>query len=896
MVDSPRLVEVELKKLFECSPIPKWEEDFSLVYARLDELHATGVSCWEVFFDSNPAEVAYCAGLVRIVDINHAGASLFQAENREDILRDLPEYFTLNSWDGFKRRLISLAQGVMNFSSEIEMQTLLGERLHLLLYWEVVPDSFKALERVVVSFVDVTDNQRTARRDMWRAHILELVVQSTSLREVLGALASYEEDECPETRCSIMLLDNESKRLVTTAAPHLPEFFNNAIDGVEACCNADHCDSAICMCGRHIVEDIQRHPNWEKLWGVAASAALRACWSEPILSAKGQLMGVFTIYHRNSKAPSTRDIELIEYVSQLAGIVIERHHAQQELRNVAMLYQADSEAALLTDSDGLIVAVNSGFTKMTGYSQEEVIGNSPKMFSSDRHDQAFFQNIGESLSIQGHWQGEIWSRHKNGGERAQWLSINNIYDGNGKVSKRIALLFGVAEQKRIEEALSQQNILRHPTPLPSRQQFRDHLDGEIKRAHLEGFNVGLLGIDLDKFKEVNETLGHNIGDMLLQEAVSRIASCIRDSDTVARLGGDEFGVILTACPDAKRVEQIAIAINKKISEPFQLGDDVVYISASIGITIYPNDGADADGLIKNAEQSMYVAKNDGRNRYSFYTSSLQEAAQARRIMINDLRGALADNQLRVYFQPIVDLKDGRIFKAEALLRWQHPVLGMIAPMEFIPLAEETGLIDEIGDWVFREAANWAKRWNDLYPGGIQVSINKSSIQFRNSKNADTWVKYLSEIGLPGNLVVIEITESVLLDSSPNILNQLWKYRDAGIQISIDDFGTGYSSLSYLKKFDADYLKIDRSFITDMVADSHDMVLSEAIIAMAHKLGITVIAEGVETEEQKSLLSNANCNFGQGFHFSKAVSAQEFEFLLDNKSHYNYTHTHSHSVH
>jgi diguanylate cyclase (GGDEF)-like protein len=434
------------------------------------------------------------------------------------------------------------------------------------------------------------------------------------------------------------------------------------------------------------------------------------------------------------------------------------------------------------------------------------------------------------------------------------------------------------------------------TSLPNRQYFRNYLDQEIKKAQHEGLSIALLGIDLDKFKEVNETLGHKLGDDLLLEAARRIASCVREVDTVARFGGDEFAVILPACPDIKRVEKIARAINKKISEPFKLGDEVVYISASIGITFYPLDGTDADSMIKNAEQSMYAAKNDGRNRYSFYTSSLQEAAQARRIMINDLRGALAEGQFRVHFQPIVNLQDGRIFKAEALLRWEHPVLGTISPAEFIPLAEETGLINEIGNWVFKESADCAKRWSNIYAGGIQVSINKSPAQFRNPKNAETWVKYLAEIDLPGKQLVIEITESMLLDSNSNIFEQLAKYRKAGIQISIDDFGTGYSSLSYLKKFDADYLKIDRSFVMGMASDKHDMVLSEAIIAMAHKLGITVIAEGIETEEQKGMLTDANCNFGQGFYFAKAVSAEDFEFLLDSKKYRSSLQHHSHSLH
>ena len=890
MSDSSRLAEEQLKRIFECSPIPKWVEDYSRVFARLDELHATGVSCWESYFSSNPEEVAHCARLVRIVNANQASVSLFQAEHREDIFRDMPGYFTEKSWGGFKKRLISLAEGQHNFSGEIEMLTLLGERKHFLHYWEAVPDSFRALENVVVSFVDITDSHRTGRFDKWRTHMLDLVMQGASLEDALGALLRFEEDEYPATSCSVMLLDNEAKCLHTVVSSNLPDVFNDAVNGMTVCCKADSCDSVICICGRHIVDDIQRHPNWGNIGPASVRATLRACWSEPIVSPLGQLLGVFSIFHQASKIPAASDIELMEQFARLAGVVIERHLAQKELHCANMVYQAIGEAMLITDPDGLIVAVNPGFTKMTGYSQHEVVGKPSRVFMSERQDQPLFQSVSRSQLLHGGWQGEIWGRHKNGEESLQRMSVNNVFDEHGNVIKHVAMLSAAPGQGRAEPAELQQPGLGSQNILPSRQQFRDQLDREIKRAHREGFNVGLLGIDLDKFKEVNETLGHNIGDMLLQEAARRIASCIRDVDTVARLGGDEFGVILTACPDAARVEQIAIAINKKISEPFQLGDEVVYISASIGITFYPTDGADADSLIKNAEQSMYVAKNDGRNRYSFYTSSLQEAAQARRLMINDLRGALADNQLRVYFQPIVDLKDGRIFKAEALLRWEHPVFGMIAPMEFIPLAEETGLINEIGDWVFRESANCAKRWNNIYAGGVQVSINKSPIQFRNAKGASAWIKYLSEIGLPGNCVVIEITESVLLDSSPHILNQLLKYREAGVQISIDDFGTGYSSLSYLKKFDADYLKIDRSFIMDMVDGNQDMVLSEAIIAMAHKLGITVIAEGVETAEQRSLLTNANCNFGQGFHFSKAVSAEEFEFLLDNKKYNAYAHS------
>lgn len=894
MIGGTRFIEAQLKTLFECSPVPMWEEDLSRVFARLDELHATGVSCWEDYFERNPAEVIYCAGLVRIVNINQAGARLFQAENTENFVHALPEFFSSNSWEIFRRRLVSLAKGVLNFSGEIEMLTVQGARKQLLLQWELVPDSFDALKSIVASFVDITERKRTERRDKLYAHVLELISRDAPLKEALYAVASCMEEECTDARCSIMLLEKDALYLTTGAAPSLPDYYNNAIKRIVICRKENACNFSGCICKRFVVEDIQSHPDWAQVRTVAAKAELHSCWSEPIISPSAQLAGAVTIYHRTLKIPTSSDIESIEYFARLAGMVIERHNAQQKMHLATLAYQTIGEAVLVTDADGVIVAVNAAFTKTTGYSHEEMIGKSTKMLSAGRHDQFFSRSIRESLLTHCHWQGEIRNRRKDGEEYPAWLSISNVLDEKGHVLKRVASFSDIAQQNRTEAAVMGREDYDPLTSLPNRQQFRDHLDQEIKKAQREGLNVALLGIDLDKFKEVNETLGHNLGDVLLQEAARRIASCVRDHDTVARFGGDEFAVILAACQDVKRVEQVARAINNKISEPFQLGDEVVYISASIGITFYPLDGVDADVLIKNAEQSMYVAKNDGRNRYSFYTSSLQEAAQARRVMLNDLRGALADNQFRVYFQPIVDLKDGRIFKAEALLRWQHPVLGMVGPLEFIPLAEETGLINDIGDWVFRESANCAKRWNQIYPGGIQVSINKSAAQFRNSKNAETWVKYLAEIGLPGNNIVVEITESMLLDSSQNIFEQLSKYRKAGIQISIDDFGTGYSSLSYLKKFDADYLKIDRSFIMDMVTNNQDMVLSEAIIAMAHKLGITVIAEGIETEEQQKLLSNANCNFGQGFHFSKAVSATEFEFLLDSKKYR--THTSSQCLH
>jgi EAL domain-containing protein (putative c-di-GMP-specific phosphodiesterase class I) len=356
---------------------------------------------------------------------------------------------------------------------------------------------------------------------------------------------------------------------------------------------------------------------------------------------------------------------------------------------------------------------------------------------------------------------------------------------------------------------------------------------------------------------------------------------VRASDTVARLGGDEFTVVLSQLADVNHAEDCAQKIVAGLAQPFHLGGEAVYVSASIGITLYPNDAADIESLMKNADQAMYVAKNQGRNRFSYFTPALQEAAQKRLKLANDLRGALAADQFEVYYQPIVDLATGAIGKAEALIRWRHPERGMVSPADFIPLAEETGLIVEIGYWVFREAAHQAARWQARFGETFQISVNRSPVQFREhvEKNHLPCIRYLDEIQLSGQSIVFEITEGLLLDAAPGVTDTLFKFRDAGIQVSLDDFGTGYSSLSYLKKFDIDYLKIDKSFVEHLESDASSMALCEAIIVMAHKLGLKVIAEGVETEAQRSFLAGAGCDYGQGYLFSRPVPPEEFEKLL-----------------
>jgi diguanylate cyclase (GGDEF)-like protein len=440
----------------------------------------------------------------------------------------------------------------------------------------------------------------------------------------------------------------------------------------------------------------------------------------------------------------------------------------------------------------------------------------------------------------------------------------------------------VHDRMRIEQALREVSFDRL-TGLPNRSVFHDRLEMDIKKAHRSRLPLALLFIDLDHFKEINDTLGHDTGDQLLQQVGERLSTYVRETDTVARIGGDEFTITLGELQDLNTVTHVAQKILGDLAGPFQLGNKVAYISASIGITLYPQDATSAGELLRNADQAMYWSKDIGRNRFTYFTRSMQEAAQARMALSNDLRGAFSQGQLNVHYQPIVDMRSGRICKAEALIRWHHPAHGMISPVEFIPIAEHTGLIVAIGDWVFHEALRQATQWRALDPH-FTVAVNISPVQFyrNNGDSHRDWLAHCAgdpprQAGAPA--VGLEITEGLLLTANASVMQQMQAFRDAGICISLDDFGTGYSSLSYLRKFSLDSLKIDRSFVDNLENDGANVALCEAIIVMAHKLGLKVIAEGVETRAQHALLREAGCDFAQGYLFGQAMPPDDFEALL-----------------
>ncbi len=779
--------------------------------------------------------------------------------------------------------LLALLPLIYRFSQQTHEFAISMSLLALIFISMMLPVAARLYCNLKEMLTERFERQLTQLREQARNQVLEMLAKGAPLSEILKAIVLGLENENPDMIGSILLLAEDEKHLVTGSSPSLPTFYNEAINGLEIGEGGGSCGTAAYIAKRVIVEDIQTHPYWDDYRQLAAKAGLGACWSEPIIAANGKLLGTFAIYHHYAQTPSEQELSIIEHAANLAEIAIEHHQAHEELRLAILVYQNSSEAVMILNSDNRIVATNPAFIKITGYSLQEVIGKDPMLLNTKQQDRDFHQKMSDEIIATGQWQGEVWNRRKDGTDYAVWLTIDTIFDATGKVQRRVALFSDITANKKADAMIWDQAHRDTLTGLPNRRLFFDRLEQGIKTAHRDGDRLALLFIDLDRFKEVNDAFGHHLGDKLLVEAGRRIKNHVRESDTVARVGGDEFTAILPELNDATDAGRISQGIIEALNKPFILDDETAFISASIGITVYPDDAVQVQELMKNADQAMYTAKQAGRSRFSYFTSSMQENAQQRMHLVQDMRSALVADEFSVHYQPIVDLATNSILKAEALLRWNHPQHGFISPATFIPIAEETGIINGIGDWVFKEAARQIKEWRSIYHPDFQISINRSPMQFlaeNQMKDCQLdWVEYLQEISLPGEAIVIEITEGVLLNAAANINEKLIQFRDAGIQVAIDDFGTGYSSLSYLKRFDIDYLKIDQSFINNLEMDAIDLALSEAIVVMAHKLGFRVIAEGVETEAQRNILKRIGCDYAQGYLFSKPLQADIFEALF-----------------
>lgn len=526
--------------------------------------------------------------------------------------------------------------------------------------------------------------------------------------------------------------------------------------------------------------------------------------------------------------------------------------------------------------------LNERWAIMLGYSLAELMPVSFATFQQLTHPDDL-PRVTEALEqhLSGknkYYEIDFRMRHRNG----SWVWVADRGKLISRTHEGLPLLMrgthiDINESKLADEIIQWQANYDSLTRLPNRRLFHDRLAQAIKRADVNGDKVVLLTIDIDQFKEINDSLGHQAGDELIVNVGESIQHCVRDTDTVAHFSGDEFNVILAAQSALERTNSIAQRILDQIATPRNLGDEKVYVHASVGISVFPDDASNVDELQRHADMAMYAAKRSGGNRFSYFTQVLQDSLNHRSQMIRDLRQALEEEQFIDYYQPIVDLVSGSIYKAELLLRWRHPLRGFVSPGEFIPVAEDSGIVADIGDWVIRQAVEKAKAWTPLVGLEFAISVNKSPAQFRdNNPHHLDWVDYLTSEGLAGHHIVVEITEGLLLRKDPAIADKLHRFAQAGVQIAVDDFGTGYSSLAYLSKFDIDYLKIDQSFVAGLEPDNEAHALCEAIVVMAHKLGLKTIAEGIETEHQRDLLRQMGCDYGQGYFFAKPMAADLFE--------------------
>ncbi len=568
-----------------------------------------------------------------------------------------------------------------------------------------------------------------------------------------------------------------------------------------------------------------------------------------------------------------------ERTAKLTREIHERQRVEQDLRLAANVIANLNEAVVICDSNFLVKSINPAFAEISGYSIDEIVGRPPPFVKILREDTELHETMLVALASVGRWETEFWNKRKNGEEYAEHLSLTAIEADDGIHHEYAAVISDITKRKQDEERIRYQANFDALTGLPNRALFTDRLAHSLAAMSRSGSKLGLMFMDLDGFKLVNDTLGHDVGDLLLQETSKRLGKCVRDDDTVARLGGDEFTVIMPNLHDARDAPIVAQRILDSLTQPFNLRGQEAFVSASIGITIFPDDARDSSELLKNADTAMYRAKEQGKANYQFFTNDLNQEVKERLILKNGLNKAMERNEFDVFYQPKLDLRTGRIMGAEALLRWNNKDLGMVSPAKFIPIMEETGFVAEVGEWVLRTACAQHLEWIAAGLPPIRIAVNLSARQLRDAGFVDMVKEVLELSSVPPMGLEIEITESMLMSDAPNIVKALNDLHDIGIHVAMDDFGTGYSSLSYLKRFPIDTIKIDRSFVADIATSSDDAEIIRTIINMGQTLQRRVVAEGVETVEQINLLTEYECDEIQGYFFSRPLPSDAITLFL-----------------
>lgn len=558
-----------------------------------------------------------------------------------------------------------------------------------------------------------------------------------------------------------------------------------------------------------------------------------------------------------------------------------RRHAEDELSLAASIYRSTGDAIVVINPHGIIQSVNAAFTESTGYTMQEIEGQSWALLKSDQYDESFYQAVQQELFATDRWRGEVWSRRKNGENIPEFLHVSTIRDGRGQVQHYVAISANLSELKQAKE---QVEFLAHHdllTGLPNRVLLLDRIHQAFSYAQRFEQLVAIMFLGVDRFKLTNELLGRKLADQLLREVADRLRACVREEDSVARLGGDEFVILATGLPHINNAAKVATKVMQAFEKPFAINiEDSYHLTASIGIVVYPFDQGDPNSYLKSAESAMSMAKGSGGSQYRFYTQEMGAIAEKRISMEKGLRYALERKELFLYYQPQIDVKSGRVVGVEALIRWKSKELGLVSPAQFIPLAEESNLIVTIGEWVLRTACSQAMAWRRDGFAPIRMAVNLSARQFQHPSLLETVESALRDTGLEPHFLELELTEGLFMDNIQSTIALLETIQKMGLLLSIDDFGTGYSSLSYLKKFPVHTLKIDQAFIRDITEDPDDAAITRTIIAMAKNLSLHVVAEGVASVEQLEYLRTLECDIVQGFLFSPPVSPEELTLFLE----------------
>ena len=711
------------------------------------------------------------------------------------------------------------------------------------------------------------------------SHLLELMVSGQSLQVLLEELCYLIQEKRPDCLASVLLLSDDGLRLTHGAAPSLPQAYIDGINGVAIGDGVGSCGTAAFRKELVIVDDINNHPFWQPYKELAAIGELRACWSQPIFGANNTVLGTFAMYYQQPKKPTADDITLILEAARLARFGIEHNRAHTHSQLSAQIAKHLPMGMITTDENFLISGINPAFTQITGFTLNDVAGKTPNILAADDRQLHQFREIIESLPASRSWTAELLGRRKNLETYTAEICFSAIHDDQGHIVKSVALISDISERKRSEETIQYLANYDVLTNLPNRNLFYEKMTWAIEQGRHKQVPFSVFLLDLDYFKEVNDNHGHDVGDELLVQTASRLQRVLGSQNTIARLGGDEFAVIVPGQSDPAELQQIACRYLAEVSKPFRLRQvKDCRISGSVGIARYPEDGKTIEQLMKAADQSVYAAKNSGRNTHEFFTPAMQQEAKTQALLHQELRHAVEREQLELHYQPIVDLATGKICQLEALVRWNHPDRGMIRPDLFIGLAEKTGIIRDIGYWVRKTALRQIKHFEQL---GIPmaIAVNLSTAEFYDNALADHIIQQIHDAAVAPERLVIEITESLFIQNQADTQHFLETLKQQKIKVALDDFGTGFSSLSYLAAFPVDKLKIDKSFIDRMCGDPRKQALVDSMISLGHSLGMQVIAEGVEEAEQLEELKRKGCDRVQGYYLSKPISSHAIEALI-----------------